>query len=73
MPENAYLPHGWVRSPAGWWCSRDIGHDGPCAAAPLRCQCGHLGSEHHVVPCTRCDCTDFSAAESGPSPQEPDQ
>lgn len=20
--------------PAGWWCSREAGHDGPCAARP---------------------------------------
>lgn len=24
-----------TRPPAGWWCSRDAGHDGPCAAHPL--------------------------------------
>lgn len=22
------------RAPRGWWCSRDRGHDGPCAAHP---------------------------------------
>jgi hypothetical protein len=22
------------RAPAGWWCSRTPGHDGPCAARP---------------------------------------
>ena len=22
--------------PPGWWCSRDEGHDGPCAAHPWR-------------------------------------
>lgn len=21
--------------PAGWWCSRDAGHEGPCAARPI--------------------------------------
>lgn len=21
-------------APKGWWCSRDSGHDGPCAARP---------------------------------------
>lgn len=32
--------------PPGWWCSRDAGHDGPCAAHPWRddprlTTCGH--------------------------------
>lgn len=22
------------RPPAGWWCSREAGHEGPCAARP---------------------------------------
>lgn len=22
------------RAPKGWWCSREEGHDGPCAARP---------------------------------------
>jgi hypothetical protein len=22
--------------PPGWWCSREAGHDGPCAAYPWR-------------------------------------
>lgn len=22
------------KPPAGWWCSREPGHDGPCAARP---------------------------------------
>lgn len=35
--------------PPGWWCSRDAGHDGPCAARqgqrpPIVCpQCGGKG------------------------------
>ena len=23
------------KAPAGWWCTRDQGHDGPCAAVPI--------------------------------------
>ena len=23
---------GTFKAPAGWWCSREIGHEGPCAA-----------------------------------------
>jgi|SRR5579871_2792792 len=26
---------GCRRPPEGWWCSREPGHDGPCAARPI--------------------------------------
>lgn len=49
-------------APAGWWCSREKGHEGPCAAVPSsadktmrldecsRCLAGGLG--HHEKWCT---------------------
>jgi hypothetical protein len=27
-------PRGCLVPPKGWWCSREAGHDGPCAARP---------------------------------------
>lgn len=26
---------GEAKAPAGWWCTRDSGHDGPCAARQM--------------------------------------
>jgi hypothetical protein len=41
MPDGKRIPIGrnpdadpCDRAPAGWWCSRTPGHDGPCAARP---------------------------------------
>lgn len=30
------LGQGCEVPPPGWWCSREPGHDGPCAARPIR-------------------------------------
>ena len=44
------VPGTCVRVPAGWWCTLDLDHDGPCPARPItrtrtifdsRCDCGH--------------------------------
>lgn len=29
------VAHRCERAPRGWWCSREAGHDGPCAARPV--------------------------------------
>ncbi len=34
VKENAVITQRCTRPPAGWWCSRTEGHDGPCAARP---------------------------------------
>ncbi len=39
------------KAPPGYWCSRETGHEGPCAAHPI---CGHdRFTFHHPldVPC----------------------
>jgi hypothetical protein len=33
--ENDFETELCHRPPPGWWCSRDPGHEGPCAARPL--------------------------------------
>jgi hypothetical protein len=33
--QNEYDAHLCHMPPPEWWCSRDPGHDGPCAARPM--------------------------------------
>lgn len=35
MPVTAPVDQGCKLPPEGWWCSREPGHEGPCAARPL--------------------------------------
>jgi hypothetical protein len=39
--EGSMPPDQWCKvPPPGWWCSRDPGHEGPCAARPKRSPSG---------------------------------
>ena len=35
--------------PAGWWCTRGAGHDGPCAAIPITPPCQNCGNMYHAI------------------------
>lgn len=39
--------------PEGWVCSREEGHEGPCAASPDTCCAPHCWSEYGT-PCGTC-------------------
>lgn len=34
-PDDRPVSQGCTRPPLGWVCTREAGHDGPCAAHPL--------------------------------------